>query len=121
MWEVRSAGDRGGWADFQAPRHWGVALDQTQLCGRQTPLEFLFPVTDVLPTKAAVLLLLELVRSLETLMRRVVAVAALGALEKDVSFLDLHGGALSTVGWRRAERWGQVEGRNVALPTIPLQ
>jgi hypothetical protein len=64
--------------------------DELTLHGKGYALELFFPVTDMLPAKAAVLLLLELVRSLETLVRRVVAVSALGALEEDVAFLDLH-------------------------------
>lgn len=44
----------------------------------------------VFPAELAVLLLLELVDRLETLMRRVVAVATNRAYEEDISFLDLH-------------------------------
>ena len=44
----------------------------------------------VFPAELAVLLLLELVDRLETLMRRVVAVATNCANEEDISFLDLH-------------------------------
>ena len=63
-------------------------------------LQLLFPVAGVLPAVAAVLLLLELVGRLEALVRRVVPVLALGALEEDVAFLDLHLSALwgSSVG-----------------------
>ncbi|MFT7484622.1 MAG: hypothetical protein ACI9F9_000462 [Candidatus Paceibacteria bacterium] len=53
-------------------------------------LELLFFVRDVLAAEAAILVLLELVPRLQTLVRRVVAVLALGALEKDVAFFDLH-------------------------------
>ena len=53
-------------------------------------LELLLFVVRVFPAELAVLLLLELVDRLETLMRRVVAVATNCANEEDISFLDLH-------------------------------
>ncbi len=52
--------------------------------------ELLLAVRDVLATEATELALLQLEFRTRTLVRRVIAVLALSALEKDVAFLVLH-------------------------------
>ena len=54
--------------------------------------ELLLLVRRVRAAPSAVLLLLELVGGLQTLVRRVVPLLALGALEEHVAFFGLHGG-----------------------------
>src|SRR5258708_35627294 len=70
------------------------SLALAKLLGRSAALELLLLVRNVLAAERAVLLLLQLVGGLESLVGRVVAVGALGALQEDVAFLDFHGACL---------------------------